>query len=128
MVTESWEGTHNVLVAQTWRDMQRYGLHRPLLALLQGRAEALGPSGHAQTVRERLAVLAGESDRLAAARDEGETLALRVWMDNLMVTYQALCLAESALRSGHGADTVLHLLALHPMRTALQQRGTFPPL
>lgn len=128
MVTESWEGTHNVLVAQTWRDMQRYGLHRPLIALLQGRAETLGPSGHAQTIRERLAVLQGEAERLVAARDEHETLALRVWMDNLMVTYQALCLAEFTQRSGEGRDTILHLLALHPLRTALQQRGTFPPL
>ena len=131
MVTESWEGTHNVLVAQTWRDMQRYALHRPFLALLQRRAEALGDAQNAQEVRERLIVLAGEAERLAAARDENETLALRSWMDNAMVAYQALCLGElDQWRQQRGeaaeAGMVAHLLALHPMRTAVAVRGQYP--
>ncbi len=131
MVTESWEGTHNVLVAQTWRDMQRYGLHRPFLGLLQRRAEAWGDAPNAQEVRERLIVLAGEAERLAAARDENETLALRSWMDNAMVAYQALCLGElDQWRQQRGeateAGVVAHLLALHPLRTAVAVRGQYP--
>ncbi len=31
IVYENWEGTHNTLVMQSWRDMQKYGLHEPYL-------------------------------------------------------------------------------------------------
>jgi len=132
MVTESWEGTHNVLVAQTWRDMQRYALHRPFLALLQRRAEARVDQPYGSEVIERFAVLAGEAERLAAARDDNETLALRTWMDNVMVAYQALCLGELGQWRAHNgqepqtAPVVAHLLALHPLRAAVAVRGAYP--
>ena len=82
-------------------------------------------------MRERLIVLAGEAERLAAARDENETLALRSWMDNAMVAYQALCLGElDQWRQQRGeateAGVVAHLLALHPLRTAVAVRGQYP--
>ncbi|HLA44158.1 MAG TPA: acyl-CoA dehydrogenase family protein, partial [Aggregatilineales bacterium] len=35
VVLESWEGTHNVLCVQVWRDMLRYQLHEPFLRYIQ---------------------------------------------------------------------------------------------
>jgi alkylation response protein AidB-like acyl-CoA dehydrogenase len=46
VVLESWEGTHNVLCLQVWRDMQRYHLHEAFFRFMEGqlahvRADAL---------------------------------------------------------------------------------------
>jgi hypothetical protein len=36
VVLESWEGTHNVLCVQVWRDMLRYHLHESFFRFLEG--------------------------------------------------------------------------------------------
>lgn len=119
MVTESWEGTHNVLVAQTWRDMQRHGLHRPWLTLMGDRAARL-EGAQADEIRRRLQRLQDDAEALAARRDEGATVALRRWIDRAMVSWQTLCLLElSRWQRQRGAaalpDSVAALLhALHP--------------
>src|SRR5688500_3497428 len=63
MVLESWEGTHNVLVAQVLRDSERLGLH---LAFIDEHEEAIArlelDSAHAprrDTLRAGIAALRG---------------------------------------------------------------------
>ena len=139
MVTESWEGTHNVLAAQTLRDLQKLKLHEPFLERLAVRLLALGPVPHAAAMRQRLEECAREATRLAQATGEDAPIAVRAWMEAVMVTYQAVCLTELAAwqalqvsppgvagQAPLSADVVAQLLELHPIRPAVASRGWWP--
>jgi hypothetical protein len=39
IVFENWEGTHNVLITQVWKDSQRKGVHKPFFAHLAAQAK-----------------------------------------------------------------------------------------
>lgn len=39
VVFENWEGTHNVLITQVWKDAQRKGMHQPFFAHLAAQAK-----------------------------------------------------------------------------------------
>jgi alkylation response protein AidB-like acyl-CoA dehydrogenase len=39
VVFENWEGTHNVLITQVWKDAQRKGMHKPFFAHLSAQAK-----------------------------------------------------------------------------------------
>ena len=118
MVTESWEGTHNVLAAQCQRDMHRYRLHEVWLEHMAQRLERTG--GDATGLSARLAILTAEATTLAADMNPERTVALRGWIERAMVLHQAVCLRELAawqLKSGREplpAAVVAHLLRTHP--------------
>ena len=126
MVTEAWEGTHNVLAAQTWRDMVKLGLHGPWLQWVLRRCAALTGT-MAETLRLRLGALQSAAQGLVAHSDPGlAVLPTRAWMENAMVTYQAVVLAEQCAGSALPLAVVDHFLALHPLRTAVTERGWWP--
>lgn len=131
MVTESWEGTHNVLAAQTWRDMQKLKLHEAFLDWLGQRAAALtGKIG--QQVRGELALLQEDAAFLATTRDPHGILGVRVWLDNAGHTHQLLCLAELQQWQGHNQrpqlpDSVLTvLIETRGRRRLVTELGWYP--
>ena len=94
MVTESWEGTHNVLAAQCHRDMHRYRLHE---AWLDDAGRRLGQlSAAPDELCARLAILREQGAELATDMDPERTIALRSWIERAMVLHQAICLGELA--------------------------------
>ncbi len=119
MVTESWEGTHNVLAAQCQRDMHRYRLHQAFIGDLLGRLGGL-QGEVADALSQRLQTLATEAAELAQDMDEARTVALRRWIDRVMVVYQGVCLLELARWQRRAGRTPMpeavprHLLATHP--------------
>lgn len=128
IVTESWEGTHNVLAAQTLRDMQRLRLHVPFLDWLGARVTAL-PQGD---LHERMERLRREADRLARSPDPEAPIAVRTWMENAMVVHQAVTLRELGAHQEATGRPVLdprvvgQLLALHPWREPVTVQGWYP--
>ncbi len=128
MVTEAWEGTHNVLAAQTWRDMQKLRLHEAWLAWLAPRVRQL-PADLAHPIRTRLQQLSDSSVVLLAAADAGRSvLATRAWMENAMIAHQAVCLAELAVGVEASVPIAVlgHWLELHPPRSAIAAQGWWP--
>ena len=131
MVTESWEGTHMVLAAQTHRDMQRLNLHTPWLTWMGQRVDALtGP--HADELRRRLAQLQTQAADIVATpagQDDGAVLT-RHWMEQAMVVHQGVCLLELGTLPGGDkalpAAVVTHWFALHPTTTPVRSRGWWP--
>ena len=118
MVTESWEGTHNVLAAQCQRDMHRYRLHE---GWLEDAARRLrGVPDASDQLTPRLSILQREAMELAADMDPERTIALRSWIERAMVLHQGICLAELAAwqrargRTPLPESVMAHLLRLHP--------------
>lgn len=99
VVYENWEGTHNVLVAQTVRDFAKSKLHEPFLAELESSMEvsestltdALAPA-RASLVRSREAL----PDILAEAADNPgfAALMLRPHCESLADVWFAAALAQ----------------------------------
>jgi alkylation response protein AidB-like acyl-CoA dehydrogenase len=97
VVYENWEGTHNVLVAQTVRDFGRLGLHRGFIrcleAMLEGiadeQARVMGPvKNRLDRAKRTIEALGQESDPGLAA------LRLRPHAEALADVFFALCLAQ----------------------------------
>jgi alkylation response protein AidB-like acyl-CoA dehydrogenase len=118
MVTESWEGTHNVLAAQTLRDMQKLQLHESWLDWLAPRVEHTGD----RRLAERLASVRADAKAIVERSDALAPLRVRVWLENASVLHQAVCLVEGAV-----APAALGLwLALHPHRPTVVELGWQP--
>ncbi len=128
LVTESWEGAHNVLIAQCWRDMQRLSLHRPWLDLLSRRAGELPMSSLQSALRQRLAVLEVDAAELVASRNSDDARSARAFVENAMVAHQGLCLAELSQRAPTAIDPAVpqQFLAVHPHRRAVAETGWWP--
>lgn len=125
MVTEAWEGTHNVLAAQTWRDMVKLRLHDAWLQWMRDRASRLAePLGGA--LAGRLAKLAVQAAELIGFDPDSATLPTRTWMENAMVVHQAVCLSELGEHGGVPPEAVEHFLALHPLHLAVGHAGFWP--
>lgn len=133
MVTESWEGTHLVLAAQTQRDMQRLKLHEPWLAWMSRRVAEL-PGAVQTELSARVAQLQAQAELIAGADASVEDAAIltRHWMEQAMVVHQAVCLSElgrSELgRQAIPSAVVTYFLALHPATPPVRSRGWYPKL
>lgn len=101
LVTEAWEGGHNVLCAQILRDSHR-GLAEPMFAVLAGR----GVDGRLERLRARW-------DRLLQMPEAEASLRVRDLVDELAVLWQAICLREEAAATGYARAALAaeHLLA-----------------
>ncbi len=130
LVTESWEGTHNVLAAQTFRDMAKLGLHQSWLDWLEQRADALrnrDPLRLQETLQVRLIALRSDARQLVAERSSDPGIATRLWIENAMVLHQALCLSEMSGPDGAFPEAVpAQLLELFAHRAVPVQRGWYP--
>lgn len=125
MVTESWEGTHNVLAAQTHRDMAKLRLHEAWLGWIGGRLTGLkGPL--VEGLQARHQALATEAARLASSGTDSEGPALRAWMDQAMVLHQGMALTELAETGGLPREVAECFLGHHPLRTFQPVRGWWP--
>ncbi len=104
MVFESWEGTHNVLCAQVYRDCVRFGLLDHVLRWTRAELSSAGEGAGADGRAVAAAVEALEP-RLQRSLTDGEHAAahFRRQLDRLMRAVQAACLlAEAAVED---ADT-----------------------
>lgn len=134
MVTESWEGTHAVLAAQTLRDIQRLRLHEPWLQWLGARVEALKETAFGPELANRLTVLRDEATRIQTSTAEDEAILTRAWIEQAMVLHQGVCLLELLDLPGNSGENTLppqlitHWFALHPLRQPVRERGWWPRL
>jgi len=103
VVYENWEGTHNTLIAQTFRDFAKHRMHEPFLAVLErdlttGDAlldEALAPA------REAVARTAAALPALLAEADPGlGALLLRPHAERLGDAMFASAFAQDLLHEG----------------------------
>ena len=133
MVTESWEGTHAVLAAQSLRDVQRLKLHEAWLAWMGARVAALASGEFGPELRRRLDLLAEEGAAIAASQAPDAPIAMRQWMELAMILHQAVCLAELCnLRVGSKqplpAQVVRQWFDLHPHVRQARVTGWWPRL
>lgn len=105
VVYENWEGPHNVLIAQAQRDMRRYQVHKPLLALVR---QMFGASTVERLKREGLAELeaiGAEIEALLTLDELGASLFFRPLLDRLTDLYYSGCLlVEAAWETYHKRD------------------------
>lgn len=99
IVLESWEGAHNVLCAQVFRDATQRQMIVDFWDYLDGLLDDLTHPAVAPQ-RERLqAALCAQKERFEHLVAKGETFAqihMRRWVDGVMDVFQALCLALEA--------------------------------
>ena len=133
MVTESWEGTHAVLAAQSLRDVQRLKLHEPWLAWIGGRIAALQSAEFGAELTTRLELLQTEVARIQASQEPDAPMAMRQWMELAMILHQAVCLAELCNlkmlpKQPLPPQVVRQWFALHPHVQATRVVGWWPRL
>ncbi|MBI5607475.1 MAG: hypothetical protein HY902_01190, partial [Deltaproteobacteria bacterium] len=128
LVTESWEGAHNVLIAQCWRDMLRLGLHKPWFDWLGRRLAGLADGAARDQLVQRLQHLQGDAQALVASQDPSDARKARAFVENAMVAHQGVCLVELAAKHGAAINpaVVQHFLELHPHRQPGPSLGWWP--
>jgi acyl-CoA dehydrogenase len=132
MVLESWEGTHNTLVEQVWRDARRLQLHAPFLAVLAddlARARARLPAEDTalmDRVERGVEALAAPWVRLAAG--EGDQRWARRVVDQMAVAQALVALAEELAASPEddGCRGAIALLAERDLRAELPPPVSLP--
>lgn len=98
IVFESWEGTHNVLCAQVWRDCRKLELLAPVFERLHKRLAGLGvgaPGEEAAAVTRTLDALEARMARSVADETDG-AVHFRRLLDRLARAWQAVGLLEAA--------------------------------
>ncbi len=113
VVYENWEGTHNTLIAQTYRDFSRLGLHQQVFERLasmlpSGDSDLPLPLNVAQEALEE--ARAGVQEALELQDDPGlGALVLKPHVERMANLFFAGCLAADALRipGGHERDEAL---------------------
>jgi alkylation response protein AidB-like acyl-CoA dehydrogenase len=93
VVFENWEGTHNVLLAQVQRDVRRYQVERPLLALIRADLEALEPGALRDEGLSYLARIEAELREVLAMDELTAAIYFRPLMDRLTDLYYTSSLA-----------------------------------
>ena len=96
IVVESWEGTHNTLIAQVLRDFATRGLHEPWLAACEAEVAGLEhdlPGTHATRARTLLDEVRGRITRLGTASPARVEAVGRHVVDRmcLLTDWVALC-------------------------------------
>ena len=99
MVLESWEGTHNTLCAQVWRDFIVRALHAPWLKLVAEEVGALdhaGLAGHAALARDLFGEVAGRIERLLLSDPQTAAAHVRHVVDRMCRLTDWVCLLTQA--------------------------------
>lgn len=100
VVYENWEGTHNTLIAQTWRDFAKHRMHEGLLAVLRRDLATGDPALDLALAPARAAVerAAAALPELLAAADPGlGALLLRPHAERLADALFAAAFAQDLL-------------------------------
>lgn len=98
VVFESWEGTHNVLCAQVYRDCMRLGLLEHVLTWVRNELVAAGESDVSATIGAALTDLEPRLRRSLADPDNAAAH-FRRHLDRLTRIIQASCLLTEAAKS-----------------------------
>ncbi len=134
MVTESWEGSHAVLAAQSLRDVQKLKLHEAWLTWIGERVALLGKGEFGEELKRRLQALKVEGRRLQLAEEPDTPIAMRQWMELAMILHQAVCLAELCTMAAPAGKAKLppqivrQWFSLHPHVQAERTVGWWPRL
>lgn len=96
VVFENWEGSHNVLLAQVQRDIRRYRVHEPFLALLEEMLASLPFNRLKREGLEVLATLREQLDALLAMDELSASVPFRPLMDRLTDLYYVACMSVEA--------------------------------
>lgn len=134
LVLENWEGTHNVLCLQIWRDMQRYRVHEPFIRYIDTLLRSVQDDRleeNASTVEAALQSAQHMLERLEAGGDQYAQAHVRRLMDQFAhVAQAALLLAEAQWELNNGLpspklDGAAHFINRHlrPNYSALDDEG-----
>jgi acyl-CoA dehydrogenase len=93
VVYENWEGTHNVLLAQVQRDIRRYQVHEPFLAVVRQLFESLSGAELRDEGLRYLDQLTAELTEVLAMDELTAAIYFRPLMDRLTDVYYLACLA-----------------------------------
>lgn len=96
VVCENWEGTHNVLMAQVQRDMRRYQLHEPFLALIRRMLEPLAVRDLKTNGVRELDRISAELDAILQLDEQTASVYFRPLMDRLTDLFYVACMAVEA--------------------------------
>ncbi len=94
IVYENWEGTHNVLLAQVHRDIRRYRIDKPFMAVIEDMLLALADESLHETTIPMLPSLEEELREVMAMDDLTGAIYFRPLMDRLTDMYYVACLAS----------------------------------
>lgn len=94
VVYENWEGTHNVLLAQVQRDIRRYQVHEPFLAVVQDLFQGCQTAELRDEGLSRLEGLGAELQEVLAMDELTAAIYFRPLMDRLTDLYYLACLAQ----------------------------------
>jgi acyl-CoA dehydrogenase len=94
VVYENWEGTHNVLLAQVQRDMRRYQVQEPFLAVVRELLQKLQTAELRQEGLDHLERLSAELQEVLAMDELTAAIFFRPLMDRLTDLYYLACLAQ----------------------------------
>jgi acyl-CoA dehydrogenase len=116
VVYENWEGTHNTLVAQTYRDFARLGLHTNVFSRLEGLLTSEDPE-LTLALKPALEALErakqGVQEALGSQDDPGlGALILKPHAENIANLFFAGCLAADASRAEESNDKLDAILCV----------------
>lgn len=86
VVFENWEGTHNTLYMQVWRDMKRRGVHRGFFDVLDGMLTDVEDNPEVEQTEQlgdRLTALQNQTREVLERPVESASLAMRRLVDDL---------------------------------------------
>lgn len=110
IVYENWEGTHNTLLMQMYRDMAKYRVHEAFIGEIRtilGRAHICKRRG--PELGGRLDELAGQIEGVLSMSQNVAPVMLRPVMDSLaQVLYAAVLLGDATEMSAEDNDAIEH--------------------
>jgi acyl-CoA dehydrogenase len=113
VVYENWEGTHNVLMAQVQRDIRRYQIHEPFLAVIKTLFKACTVKELKEEGLHQLERISDELNQVLAMDELTAGIYFRPLMDRLTDLYYTACLsAEAGWELAEKEDKTKQRLAL----------------
>ncbi len=96
VVYENWEGTHNTLYMQVWRDMQKYRVHEGYFGYLQELLEEVPGGEHREAVMAMMEELQQEVVKTLERPMASASLAMRRIVEGLVDAYYGAVLLWQA--------------------------------
>ncbi len=87
VVYENWEGTHNTLYMQVWRDMKKYRVHEGYFGYLNHLLEEVPSGAHEESVRAKIEGLKQEVGQTLERPMASASLAMRRIVEGLVDAY-----------------------------------------
>jgi len=100
---ENWEGTHNALLMQGLRDMHKYRVHEPFLAMIEELAKG---SAHEAVMRERVQDFRARLDHVLGQDPLAASIAWRPLADDMTGAFWAAASIEHLGRMGLEGDAL----------------------